>query len=276
MNSMPYKSGIYLATYFAKTSSLGEGKIKKILVGLYALTLISGLAVNAMATAISFTDLSGGGGSAKFDTSGTDLTDLVVTLTNTSNTPVLVPTDVLTAVFFTLAGNLTLDQKTSTASAVLIGSTVINSSSQPNDGVVGGEWAYKAGLVGAPGGAYAGISSAGLNLFGPHDLFPGTSFSKNPPGGLGYGIISAEGIGSNANPAIMSTPLIHNSVVFTLSGLPSGFDPSGQDSQGNSNITNVSFQYGTALPVPEPSTIILLGSGLIGLVASRKFIKTKK
>jgi hypothetical protein len=77
-------------------------------------------------------------------------------------------------------------------------------------------------------------------------------------------------------------------VIFTLSDLPGGFDP-----MASGSITNVSFQYGTALdepnvpaddgdggggggggsPVPEPSTVLLFGSGLLalGLWGKRKY-----
>jgi hypothetical protein len=59
-----------------------------------------------------------------------------------------------------------------------------------------------------------------------------------------------------------SIPLIQNAVVFTLSGLPEGFDPT-------ASIQNISFQYGTALtdpnlPTPAPTSgVIALGGALL-------------
>jgi hypothetical protein len=62
--------------------------------------------------------------------------------------------------------------------------------------------------------------------------------------------------------------LIKNQVIFSLSGLPVGFDPM-------TRISRVQFQYGTTrcdvegtvdrcVPeIPEPSTIILMGMGII-------------
>lgn len=210
------------------------------------------------AEALVFSADNGGGlsASATFEASGTSL---IVTLANTSPADVLDPAQVLTAVFFTLAGDPTLTPLSallSDGSAVVFGQT--------GGGNVSGEWAYRDGLHGAPAGAHAGISTAGLGLFGPSDRFGPTNLSGPlGVGGLNYGITSAGDDLSTGNaPVTGKDALIQNSVTFTLSGLP----PSGLG-----EITSVSFQYGTSLsepnvsPVPEPATLWLLGSGLAAL-----------
>jgi hypothetical protein len=198
---------------------------------------------------------------ASFETKGTDL---VVTLANTSTSDVIDPSQVLTAVFFDLTGVNGLDLMPVSAvvpqgSSVLFGGTDAGTS-------VGGEWAYKSGLSGAPGGGGYGISSAGLGLFGPHDLFPGSNLQgPESPSGIQYGITSAGDDPSTGNHALTgSNALIKNTVVFTLSGLPADFVSSNQ-------ITNVWFQYNTdpsdggyvgiGRGAPEPATLTLLLCG---------------
>lgn len=220
--------------------------------------------------------------SAEFATSGSNL---IVTLTNTSGADVLVPADILTGVYFNLSGNPSLSR----ISAVLnTGSSVLFGTTDPGN-VVGGEWAYKTSLVGAPGDAKQGISSAGLGLFGKFDRFPGTNLQgPDGPGGLQYGITSAGDDSTTGNtPVIGDNALIRNSVVFTLSGIDNAFDPV-------EDISNVWFQYGTALfeepsfqarcvrgcsqvpptgggnPIPEPETVALLGIGLLGMTRALK------
>ncbi len=194
--------------------------------------------------------------------------NLQVTLTNISANDVSIPGQVLTAVFFDIAGVGPLTP----VSALLSGGSTVFFDAAPPGGIVGGEWAYSGSLAGAPGGATEGISSAGFGLFGGPN-FPGADL--DPPAainGLNYGITSAGDNPLTGNAEVTgNVPLIHNSVVFTLSGLPAGFVLDG-------NLLHVSFQYGTALTetnlqVPEPATLLLLGSGLIGLAAWRRRIR---
>ncbi|MEX2217950.1 MAG: XDD4 family exosortase-dependent surface protein [Phycisphaerales bacterium] len=190
---------------------------------------------------------------ATFDTQGTDLT---VTLTNTSAADVLVPADVLTAVFFQVSGATLL--LTPTSAVVPPTSSVLFGAAGPG-GNVGGEWAYRGDLTGAPGGLTYGISSAGFGHFGPQDRFPGANLhGPESPGGLEYGILSAGDNPATGNtPVTGSQPLIRNEVVFRLGGLPAGFDPS-------TRISAVTFQYGTdtgsepSFPgIPAPGTMAL-------------------
>ena len=179
--------------------------------------------------------------------------NLQITLTNTSTADVLVPTDVLTALFWDPNADLT------PLSAVLaVGSTVWFG--LDGGGNVGGEWAYASGLSGAPGSAGLGVSSTGLGLF--HDgNFNGGDLQGPPNGaldGLQYGITSAGDVKTTGNkPVTGEQALIKNSVIFTLAA-PNGYDLS--------KITNVHFQYGTCLGetsldassnIPEPTTLII-------------------
>jgi hypothetical protein len=242
-------------------------------------TALVAVPAHAAIVPVTFTGTSGSyAASAAFAVVGGKLQ---VTLTNTSSADVMAPGDVLTAVFFDLNPSIALTP----ISAVLgAGSTVLFGGTDPG-GVVGGEWAYKSGLSGAPGNTGLGVSSSGLNLFGPPDLFPGSNLQgPDSPDGVQYGITSAGDNPAIGNAAVTGdNALIQNSVVFMLSG-PSNIDP-------NTDISNVHFQYGTALTdtsfpgtspnpgpspaaVPEPATIIvwslMFGSGWAGLRVWRR------
>lgn len=216
--------------------------------------------------AVMFSFTSGGlGASAIFEVSGTNL---VVTLTNTGTADCLVPTDVLTAVFFKVSGSaLTLTRVSADlapGSSVVGKGTLPSPTTNPTPNGVGGEWAYKSAVAGPHGTGY-GISSAGFGLFGPGDRFPGSDLQPPPsPDGLQYGIVSAGDDPSTGNGDFNNTALIKNSVIFTLSGLPDAFDLS--------RITDVWFQYGTSLDdpsyAPAPGSLSLMAAGI--LIAYRR------
>jgi hypothetical protein len=207
------------------------------------------IAFQAQATPITFTGTSGThAASVTFSASGANL---LVTLSNTSASDVLLPVEVLTGVFFTIAGDPALTR----VSALLpSGASVLFGSS--GGGNVGGEWAYVNHLSGAPGGANEGISSAGLGLFGAGNFGGVNLQGPLSVNGLQYGITSAGDNGATGNTPVTGTnALIKNSVDFVLSGLPDGFDPA-------LAISDVSFQYGTALTEPNvPGVVVVTGGG---------------
>ncbi len=210
----------------------------------------------AIATPVEFSAVMGDRAAwVSFETQGDNL---VVTLANTSEYDVLVPANVLTAVFFNSSVSLALRP----ASAVVpAGSGVLFDKAGPG-GAVGGEWSYAHGLTGAPGGRAYGISSTGLGLFGLQNLFGGKNLQgPTSPGGLEYGITSMADDPSTGNtPVTGQNALIRDRVVFTFSGLPAGFDP-------GLHIRDVFFQYGTSLSeggitnIPEPRMLVLFAAG---------------
>ena len=212
----------------------------------------------ASATAITYVGSSGNlSAQAAFSLTGNTLT---VTLTNTSTADVMVPTDVLTGVFFNLTTGLTPVSASDPGSTVYYG-TLSN---------VGDGWGFATGV--SANGKNSAISATGaVNGLG-HSNF---SLNHQNLDGLAYGLLSAGDDPGTGNTGVKGHgPLIKDTAQFVLTA-PQGFDLS---ELGNTVV----FQYGTSLDethydghqtTPEPATLAMFGSGVIGLagVLRRKY-----
>ncbi len=188
---------------------------------------------------------------------------LLITLSNTSTYDVLVPTDVLTAVYFDWTAPPTYPGGFTPVSAIIAPGSVVYGGPQPVDGNVGGEWAYS-GVVGS---VSPGISSSGLSTYGPGNLFGGPNLQgPASPAGLEYGLASVGDDPLTGNGGVSGNALIRNSVVFTLNP---GTD---LDESFLSRIFNVRVQYGTSpsepsftLNPPQLTTVPLPAAAWAGL-----------
>ncbi len=239
-----------------------------------AVALAAGLAAGtAYAEPVTFSGSQGNlGASVTFDYSGTKL---LIHLENTGLGDPRAPSDILTGVFFDIAGGSLLNAISATLAP---GSTVLRGSAEAN-GSVGGEWAY----TNVHSGAYSGkqaIYSSGY--FDGKANFPGDNLGGPPSGSVGgidFGLTTRYDTAANDNGGLKKDAVISNAIDFVLTGLNSTFDLS--------LISGVTFQYGGSLSdphfagicegcgyiafgpiginsVPEPSSPLLLAAGLLG------------
>ena len=251
--------------------------------------LVLGMTTAAEAVPITFTASNGSTGLSAHVTFEDSGGSLIVTLTNTSLNDVTEPAQLLTGLFFKVNGT---DPTLIPVSAVL-GTGVLPSpkddsfvtgdpDGQPLAGNVGGEWAYTTNTTQYQ--TNQGISSAGYGIFGDANFNGPDLSSPFAVNGMEYAITSAGDNPTTGNGGVLNSGgLIQNQVKFTLSGWDS--------SSAADRITTVVFQYGTSLseprlngspgggsdpqtPVPEPTSMLLLGSGL-GLAALRAHRRKK-
>jgi hypothetical protein len=204
-------------------------------------------------------------GTVTFDVSGQNL---IVTLTNTSAVPASRATDVLTGIFFDVAGDPALHAVSADICAACTLTTsegVLGLGADPKS--VAGEWGYqhKTGLDYGANYGLSAVSAGGRFL--DTSLIGGpfsNQYGEAGPAGIDYGVTTMPPGGDHTS--IAATPLISNQVIFTLAGLPANFDLSAVDA-----ISHIQFQYGTATKeAPEPGTLLLLSMGAVGAMFARR------
>jgi hypothetical protein len=213
-------------------------------------------------------------GTAVFEVNGSTLT---LTLTNTTTQPVTAAWQALSGLTWDISNGVTL----TAVSAVVGGSSILlNPPFVATD--LSGEWAFRddisagsspSGPLGTYGIGAIGDINFGVDTFGSKDCFA-TDPSNNDKcdsvfGKVGPGGIDAAIVGPNFSPnGGFGGPVVQNEMVFTFN-ITNG-------TLTQDEITNVQALFGTdgAPAIPEPATLLLLGSGLLGMgLLGRKKLK---
>ncbi len=227
--------------------------------------------------------------SALFEISGSTLKVTLRNLGDTSGMSKDKSANTLTGVFFDLPNGITLTPVSAKiAAGDLLQRTKCDigpcTATTTN---VGGEFTYKTGSWSGHTGADRGISSSGyIDAYAGGGNFNGPNLdAPNSPDGINFGIIAPITASNPLNPLtgnMKDNPLIEGEVVFSMS-ISGG-------TLLESQISNVSFQYGTDISepkfkagppppptsVPEPAALLLLGPAIAAVLRRRQRAKAAR
>ncbi len=223
-----------------------------------------------------------------------DGSDLIVTLSNTATEDVVIPMQVLTAVYFDIEDRATkdpiylygTDADFVRRSAMLAGysdtpvkQTAVHTMTdtgwvlgQDGEGNVGGEWAYSSApkdddTFPPDPGTYMGLTRTHYGISSSGDLLPIGSSLRFPGdnlqgdvaiNGLNYGIVPAADVWSTGNGGINGRPLIGAGSERAVTPPAVAFTLGGWNPDWR--VSQVWFQWGTALDEPgSPGTVVTEG-----------------